>query len=287
MGVKKVPSAQEAVAPPSGPPVTTDSLTTTQSAALEAQITQLLQGFGLADLTSWAVSLLNNGATSQAQIEIELEDQPAFRERFGAIFARREAGLSPVSVEEVLYFEKQVGELESFYGFPAGTLDAQDFLAEDRSYNEIQATVAAEVQFRQSDPDTQRYAQQFYGIGATQGEVIGAIINSDIGVPALQQRLQAAAVAGEASAQGFGELTAAEAEDLVSRGIDEKTAAQTFNLLSRSEQLTRDFSRSQLLSLAAGEAPAIEELERKRGEALSVFDQGGAFAGTVGGLAAT
>lgn len=262
---------------------TTESLGSAVSDALIAAIEQMLGDYGLEELAGWATNLLTEGASAD-RIELELEQQPAFQRRFPVISQRREAGLPPVSVAEVLQYERQVSELESFYGLPEGTLDAQGAMADDRSYNELQSAVALEVSFRQSDPETQAFAQQFYGLGATQGEVIGALLNEDVGLPILQQRVQSAQVAGEASAQGFGDLTREEAEELVSRGVDEGAAREAFGLLARSTQLTRNFSRAQLLSLAAGEAPAIEALEDARESAVSVFRQGGQFAGGVRGV---
>ena len=263
--------------------VTVESLDASTSDVLFASIEAMLAQYGLEDLTSWATGLLADGASAD-RIELELAEQPAFKERFPVIEQRQSAGLPPVSVAEVLAYERQVAELISFYGFPPGTLNAQEAMANDKSYNELQSAVALEVSFRQSDPDTQAFAEQFYGLGATQGEVIGALINEEVGLPVLQQQIQAASVAGEASAQGFGQLTAEEAEDLVSRGVDEAAAAEAFGLLSRSTQLTSSFSRSQLLSLAAGEAPAIEALEEARDSALAVFNEGGQFTGGTAGI---
>lgn len=266
-------------------PPTVESLNSSVSDALLASIEAMLQGYGLGDLAPWAVGLLTDGASSD-RIELELEQQPAFLERFPVIAQRRAEGLPPVSVAEVLSYERQVSELESFYGMPSGTIDAQDAMGADMSYNELQAGLAAEVTFRQSDPETQRIAAEFYGMGATQGEVIAMLINEDVGLPVLQQRVQAAQVASESVTQGFGDLTLEEAESLVSRGVDEAAARDAFSVLARSEQLTRNFSRSQLISLAAGETPAIEQLEEARDQALSVFQQGGSFAGGVAGLGA-
>lgn len=265
------------------PPITTESLNSSLSDALRSEIERMLQSYGLEGLTDWATGLLTDGASSD-RIEIELEQQPAFQQRFPIIAQRRAEGLPPVSVAEVLAYERQVDELESFYGLPAGTINGQEAMGADMSYNELQAGLAAEVAFRQGDPETQRMAQEFYGMGATQGEVLGMLINEEVGLPVLQQRVQAASVAGSASVQGFGDLTREESEDLVSRGVDEAAAREAFGLLARSEQLTRSFSRSQLLALAAGEQPAIEALEESREEALSVFDQGGSFASGVAGL---
>ncbi len=262
---------------------TVETLSGAVSDALRASIERMLIDYGLEDLTDWAVGLLSNGA-SQAEVELTLEDQPAFRRRFNVIFQRREAGLPPVSVAEVLSYERQVGELESFYGLVPGTIDAQEAMAGDTSFNELQASLAAEVAFRQSDPETQAAASEFYGLGGTQGEFISALINEDIGLPVLQQRVQAAQVAGESVTAGFGDLTRQEAESLAQRGVDQDEARQAFSLLARSTQLTSNFSRSQLIDLAAGEAPAVEQLEDARERARANFQTGGSFAGGVAGI---
>lgn len=264
---------------------TVESLNEAVSDALTAEIEALLTNYGLEELTSWATGLITEGAGSD-RVELELEQQPAFQRRFRAIFARREQGLPPVSVAEVLSFEQQTAQLESFYGLPEGTIDAQEAIINDQSYNELQAALATEVSFRQSDPETQAIAREFYGIGGNQGELLGAVLNETVGLPVVQQRIQAAQVASQARVQGFGDLTREEAESLTERGVDVNAARETFALLSRSEQLTRDFTRADLLSLAAGEAPAVQQLEEARQEAQAVFQGGGGFAGGVAGLGA-
>ena len=263
--------------------VNVDSLNDAVSDALSATIEGLLASYGLEELTGWATNLLSTGASAD-RIELELEQQPAFQRRFRAVFSRREEGLPPVSASDILSYERQVAELESFYGLPQGTIDAQEAMTNDQGFNELQAAVAQEVAFRQADPETQQIAREFYGIGGTQGELLGAVLNETVGLPVVQQRIQAAQVAGQARVQGFGELTRQEAEDLAGRGVDVDVARQSFGLLSRSEQLTRDFTRAELLSLAAGEAPATQRLEEARDEALAVFAGGGGFAGGVAGV---
>ena len=70
------------------PPVTTESLDSAVSPALEASIQRMLASYGLEDLTSWATGLLSQGASSD-RIELELENQPAFQRRFPVIAQRR------------------------------------------------------------------------------------------------------------------------------------------------------------------------------------------------------
>lgn len=256
------------------------------SAWAQDTIRQLLRNYGLEELTDWAMKLLDEGAPP-SKVEYELENQPAFKRRFPAIEQRRQAGLPPVSVNQILDFERQVSELESYYGYPSGTLgDPQGHMVRDVSYNELQAAVAEEQAFLLSDPETQATMQRFYGVGATQGEVIGAVINSNVGLPVLQQRIQAANVGAESVVAGFGQLTRDEAERLVERGVNEQAAAEAFSLLARSTQLTSNFTRDQLLSLAAGEAPAVQQYELSRDTALSQFGGGGNYASLTRGLGA-
>lgn len=275
---------------PSTSYVTTDSLAEKTSDAAEATIRELLRTYGLEDLTSWALGLLSQGASPE-RVEYELEEQPAFRTRFRAIFERREQikrgrELPSISVDEILTYEKQVSALESFYGYPAGTLgDPQDRLIDDVSYSELESLVAAEQNYLLSDESMQEVFRQFYGIGATQGELVAMAINEEVGLPILQRRIQAAEVASQSVVAGFGDLTAEEAEGLAARGVDEGAAREAFSLLARSQQLTRNFTRSDLLSLAAGEAPAVEQFQRNQRRALSQFAGGGGFAGGTAGIA--
>lgn len=253
-------------------------------------MTSLLSGYGLEGLLPWAMGLISEGA-SATRIELELENQQPFKDRFRAIFERRSqiAGgkeLAPISVDEILLYEKQVAELESFYGYPPGTLgDPQDRLAADVSYNELQSLVAQEEAFLSSDAATQEVFAQFYNIGATKGELVAAAINADMGVPLLQQRIQSANVGAQSVLAGFGDLTADEAEGLVRRGVDEGVAREAFSLLARSQQLTQNFSRQELLSLAAGEAPEVQRYQRNQQRAVAEFSGGGSFAGGTAGLA--
>lgn len=269
---------------------TVQELETTSSRHAERVISQLLRRYGLQELSGWALGLLNEGASPE-RIEIELEDQQPFRQRFRAIFERRQQiargrEIDPISVDEILLYEGQIAELESFYGYPRGTLgDAQDRIIEDTSYNELQALVAAEEDFLSSSPQSQDIFRQFYEIGATKGEVVAASINEGIGVPALQQRIEAANVASESVTAGFGDLSQQEAEDLVARGLNEQGAREAFSLMARSQQLTQNFSRSDLIDLAAGDGPAVERFRRNQRRAVAAFSGGGGFSGGTRGLA--
>ncbi|MCP4227368.1 MAG: hypothetical protein GY773_28825, partial [Actinomycetia bacterium] len=112
-------------------PPTTGSLDALSSPFLAEQVQAFLAPLGLEGLVDWAMGILGEGGFSQDKLEIELERQPAFLERFPAIFERREAGLPPVSVSDVLIYERQVADLVSFWGIPVGVIDPQQTLADD------------------------------------------------------------------------------------------------------------------------------------------------------------
>ena len=75
-----------------------------------ARLGSLLQGYGLNGMLDWVKSKLIAGA-SEAEIQLEMYEQPAFKARFPVIDARRAAGLNPVSVAEVLEYETRGREL--------------------------------------------------------------------------------------------------------------------------------------------------------------------------------
>ena len=77
----------------------------------------------------------------------------------------------------------------------------------------------------------------------------------------------------------------ASTEGLAARGVDANAAGEAFSLLVRSTQLTTNFTREELLSLAAGEAPAVRRFERGQQTAIAQFAGGGGFAGGTRGLA--
>ena len=269
--------------------LTVEGLDTKNAKVVNQTLSRWLAPYGLESLTDWAAGLLKSGF-SAPRIELELEERQEFKDRFRAVFERRSQiakgrELPGISVDEILQYEKQVAELESFYGYPAGTLgDPQDRLIQDVSYNELQALVATEEDFLSSDLATQEIFRGFYEVGATKGELVAAAINEEIGAPALQQRIEAANVASDAVVAGFGDLSVQEAESLVARGIDEGQAREAFSLLARSTQLTQRFSREELIDLAAGDGGAVDRFQKNQRNALAQFGGGGGFAGGTAGI---
>ena len=125
-----LPYAQEGAQPTlaDGTPATT-AAPISQDAL--ARLTQILNQYGLGSLTTWALEKLRQGA-SEAQILIELYDQPAFKQRFPAIDARKQNGLTPISPAEILEYEQRVNQLLRMAGLGTmfgGSVNAQNCLS--------------------------------------------------------------------------------------------------------------------------------------------------------------
>ena len=267
---------------------TAESLSDFSSSYLKSQVESFLRPLGLEDLTDWAVGMLGEGGFSQSKISVELEKQPAFQERFPSIFQRRKQGLPPLSVAEILTYEKQVADLASFYGIPQSVIDPQEQLSNDRSYNELQAIVADVASFTNEDP--QALAELTAQVGVTRGELIGWALDRKKTLPQIQQRLHGARLSAAAQQAGFGGLTRDEAELLSRRGVDVEEAQRAFGVLATElggalpGEGGGALDRETQIGVAAGEEPALRRLEALRRRRQGVFEEGGGFAGGVAGI---
>ncbi|MCP4225229.1 MAG: hypothetical protein GY773_17970, partial [Actinomycetia bacterium] len=161
-------------------------------------------------------------------------------------------------------------------------------LADDKSFNELQAVIADVVSFQNEDP--QALAELTSHIGVTRGELIGWALNRDSTLPSIQSRLEGARVSAAAFRGGYGSLTADEAEMLVQRGVDVDQAQRAFTILGGElgaalpGEANLGFDRTSQLAAVADEGPALSALERVRRRRQAVFEEGGGFAGGTAGI---
>lgn len=94
-----------------------------------ALIREVLDRYGLGELSQWAWQQLVNGR-SHAEVMLELREQPTFKERFKAIDIRRQHGLNPVSPEDIINYETTARDLMRASGLPRGFYDEADDFAE-------------------------------------------------------------------------------------------------------------------------------------------------------------
>lgn len=262
-----------------------------------AYLEELLRGYGLSELSTWAYEQVVSG-NSPTMIRQLLWEQPAFKKRFKVIFDRRDKGLSAISVDEVLDYERKARQLFQSAGLPPGFYDSPDdfynFLVNDVSLSELNSRVElARDYIYSSAAEFKAEAQRLYGI--TDGGLIAYALDANRAVPLLQSQFMAARNAAAATQSGYGQLTRTEAERLASLGVDPSQAASRFGALVQSQQLFNALpgqetaedaiTREEQLSGAfGGDANAQERITRRGERRVAAFGQGGGYAGDKEGF---
>jgi hypothetical protein len=257
-----------------------------------AYLTELLRGYGLSELSTWAYEQVVSG-NSPTMIRQLLWEQPAFKKRFKVIFDRRDKGLSAISVDEVLDYERKARQLFQSAGLPPGFYDSPDdfynFLVNDVSLSELNSRVElARDYIYSSAAEFKAEAQRLYGI--TDGGLIAYALDANRAVPLLQSQFMAARNAAAATQSGYGQLTRTEAERLASLGVDPSQAQSRFGALVQSRQLFNALpgqetaedaiTREEQLGAAfGGDANAQARLTRRGERRAAAFQGGGGFAG--------
>lgn len=256
--------------------------------AVWATLRNLLRSYDLEELTDWAYQQFVNGSSPE-EIQLGLEDQPAFKTKFKAIFDRRAKGLPPVTVNDLVQYRQQALQLERYYGLSSGFLSSWDSVNEavgaDISATELHDRVKlAAVDMRNTPPEVRAYFKDAFGID--EGSLITYFADPHRALPLLERQFATAQVGGQALKQGYGGITADEAARLAQSGITADAAAQGFARLKQQSELftglpggnETDIDRAtQLASLTDYGAQA--EVARRARERRAMFDDGGGFAG--------
>lgn len=250
-----------------------------------------LRRLGLSDLSTWAKNALINGA-SEAEIMVDIENQPAFKQRFWMIEARRKAGLPEFSPAQVLDYEATASEMAKAFGITITQQQVGELIANDVSVAELEDRVgiAASAVF-QVPPEVRSELQRFYGIGT--GDLTEYWLDPKKKAPELQRRFAAAQIAGEAQRTGFDEqLSAAQAESLFEAGMDVQSARQAFGQLVQADELfeavdvtEQDIGLEGQLRLITGDTDVAQEVQRRGERRAARFQEGGGFATGEEGLA--
>lgn len=262
-----------------------------------AYLTELLRGYGLEDLSDWAYQQVTDGH-SPTMIRQLLWEQPAFKKRFKVIFDRRDKGLSAISVDEVLDYERKARQLFQSAGLPPGFYDSPDdfysFLVNDVSLSELNSRVELARDYIYSTDATLRAeAKRLYGL--SDGQEIAYVLDSKRALPLIQSQFTAARNAAASFRSGYGELTRTEAERLAALGVDPSQAQSRFGALVQSRQLfsalpgqetaedaiTRE---EQLNAAFGGDANAAAQITRRGERRAAAFQGGGGFAGDKEGF---
>lgn len=258
-----------------------------------ASIKSLLQRFGLEGLSDWAWQQLLAGS-SQAQVELDLYEQPAFKARFPAIAQRVAKGLPAITPNEYLAYENAARQVMRAAGFPPSFYDQPDdftrYLVNDKSIAELSQDAALYQQAAYQAPQEVRdQLRNLYGID--EGGIAAYYADPDRALPILQQQFTASQIAGQAQRQQFGQLSQSEAERLAALGVTDQQAAQGFGLVQQAGELFQALpgeaegapGRDTALGLVAGDAAAQSAVDLQARRRKAGFQGGGSYAQTQRG----
>lgn len=252
-----------------------------------AYLEELLRSYGLEELAPWAYEQVTSG-NSPTMIRQLMWEQPAFKKRFKVIFDRRAKGLSAISVNEVIDYERKGRQLLQAAGLPAGFYDTPDdfynFLLNDISLSELNDRVNIAKEYTYNiDATTRSEIQRLYGL--TDGDFTAHALDPTRAIPILQNRFTAARTAAASARSGYGQLTRAEAENLTSMGVDPNQAGQGFAALVSSRQLFNalpgmesseaPITREEQLGAAFGGSQTARQKLARRGEERAAASKGG------------
>jgi hypothetical protein len=293
--------ARQGITPPKSPsraapaPRPDTSLRDAQRRDAFARIKRTLADYGLSGLADWAWKQIL-ADSSEATIMLDLQDQPAFKQRFRAIDLRRKAGLPAISPAEVIAYETQARTLMRAAGLPKGFYDKPDdftdFLVKDVGLPELQNRIGlAEQAVFNTDPVLRAERARF---GITTGEEVAMALDAKTAFPLLRKRYASAGLSAVGVRSGYGALGKSEAEHLFDLGITEEQAGQGFDFLTRNQEIFQGLPgmgedaidrATGLSAVFEGSAPARETLERRARQRRAVFEAGGAFSPSAEGVA--
>lgn len=259
------------------------------TSAAWAALEQMLKNYGLGELTTWAKQQFVDGR-SPDEITLALEDQPAFKQKYKAIFDRRAKGLPPVSVADIMQYRQQALNLEHFYGLPQGVVSddahVNAFVAGDTSFDELTHRIQQGALIaQQSPPEVKQWLAENYGIN--DGALTAFFVDPIHAMPYIDKVATSALLGGAATRQGFGNLTADEAGRLALAGVSTDQANQGFGQLAQSKELLDPLAgagdsaigRDTQLGLVEGDAASVAALQKRARERTAGNREGGAFAG--------
>lgn len=261
-----------------------------------AYLQRLLDSYGLGSLAGWAHERLVAG-DSPEMIRQQLYDRPEFKARFPVIEARRQAGLPPMSVDEILAYEKEAKRIFHRAGLPLGFYDStpqlQQFMSDDVSLAELSTRIQLATQdYFSTDIQTREELSRLYNL--TPGQHLAYILDPDTAIPLIERQWTAAKLSATARRATFGGLSVQEAESLAGLGVTEGQAAAGFGSLASSQPLfsglpgeapDRDISRAEQIGAAfMSDAAAQERIRRRQQQRTASYRGGGGFAASQAGL---
>lgn len=246
-------------------------------------INSVLRSWGIPQLRHEAMNLIQQGLSSDAII-VQLQESPAYKQRFAANAQRKAKGLPELSPADYISAEASYKDLLRQYGLPAGFYDQHsdlsNFIANDVSPSELdqRLQLAQQVWLNSADPGTRKAYKDYYNL--TDGEVIAGILNPKQALPKLQHKVAAAQIGGAAENAGLG-VGRYQAENLAARGISQAQATQGFQQIAQTEPTDQsiahrfgtDFTQQQEINdVLLGDAAAAAKRKQLYASEKGLFD---------------
>lgn len=278
---------------PAGPGGATATADPAQRDA-RARMQEVLGQYGLDSLADWAWQQILQGR-SDAEILQDIRNTPEFKTRFPAIEERTKRGLAPISPGEYVAYERQARQVMRAAGLPEsfydGHDDFQNFLSGDVSISELNDRIQLGRQAAFEAPAEVR-AALLRDYGVSEGGLVAYFLDPDRAQPILEKQYRAAQIGGAGTRTGFG-ATRQESERLADLGVTADQAQQGFGVLGQSRELFTPIDRTeqaisreeQLGAAFEGNSAAKRRIERRRRQRQAVFEAGGSYAATQGGVA--
>lgn len=197
-------------------------------------ILNVMKQYGLETLAPKIVEFVKQGYSADT-ITLLLQDTKEYKTRFAANETRIKKGLPILTPAEYIAAENSYRQIMVSAGLPAGFYDTpndfKSFIERDIAPQEVQGRVNTVRQFLdKADPNELAMMKQFY----TTGDLIAYALDPNRAAPLVGKAFNAAAVAGQARAQGIG-IGKSEAESLAGLGVDGQQAMQGFSLIANEQ----------------------------------------------------
>lgn len=187
-----------------------------------------LKNFGLEGLAPALHDIILNGITDQNQIQLQLQNTEAWKNRFRGNEILKGQGLSPLSPAEYVATERAYAQVMKNYGLPTGFYDDSSdfagFIGHSVSPAEMQQRVSkyADVA-RREDP---ALLQQLGQMGMTEGDLLAYMMDPNRAMPIIERKYNTALIGATALRAG---VSSSNAEHLASLGITEDQAKQGYD----------------------------------------------------------
>jgi hypothetical protein len=263
---------------------------------VKVQIDNLLKRYDLEGLSQWVNDMLDQKAPF-SRVEIELQDQQVFKDRFPAMEMQRQNGMPVMSAEQYLTYETTARQLMRQAGLPQGFYDEPgDFtnlIANDVSPAELSQRVQ-NVYLRavQAPPEVKaRYATMF-GVNG-EGALAAQILDPDKALPVLEQQVAAAEIAGFGDVFGVN-IDQNRATRLAELGYSGQTSMTGFRQVQEDRALFQESVTETQDLTAEGEGvdrafgldqDSADTIERRRASRVNALSGGGGLNLNQEGLA--